>query len=493
MQKGVQAEPSRQELRRRVLELFPYISLPMFLAIVDQTMIATALPSIVTDLGEASLSSLVVIVYVCTSAIATPVYGQLGDRFGRVRMMRLSLIIFSSMAVLCALSSNIYMLLAMRIAQGIGAGGLVALSQALIGERLSPRERGRMQGYLATVVIASTALGPLIGGFVSQYVGWRWLFGGAAIIGLIAFWLTFRLPSVIPEKQGRFRFDMGGLVLFALLVVTVLAALQIAQRPQMTAGGGWPWLALPAVGVLVILLAFWERRASQPLLPPDLIAMPAVWRSDLLAIFFAAALVSLMTFLPTFFRVAHGVTSAGTGLLMLPSVIGAGLGSVVTGRLMWRTGRTAIWPSVGLAVAVLLLVALAVMLHDLSAVQVAWLVGVSAFFMGSVMGVVQVTVQIAAGPERLGTAAATVQLSRTLGSALGTALVSTVLFGVLARMNPEIYAAFLELIAQATQRGEADQIMHGSILTAFQYAFSLPAAFALVGLVLAWTLPVRRI
>ena len=481
------------ELRRQMLEIFPYISLPMFLAIVDQTMVATALPSIVADLGHAERSSLLVIAYVCASAITTPVYGQLGDRFGRVRLMRIALMIFAGAGMWCALSASMHALLAARIAQGIGAGGLIGLSQALIGERVSPRERGRMQGYLATVVITSTALGPLIGGFGADYAGWRWLFGGASALGLLALAITSRLPSArAPTSDSApFRFDIWGLVLFATLVVTVLSALQMTQTPEPATASPWLWLALPAAAALLLLLARRERRASQPLLPPDLIALPAVWRSDLLAIFFAAALVSLMTFLPLFFRVAHGATPAGTGLLMLPAVLGIGIGGIVTGRLIWRTGRTAIWPSLGLTIAAFLLVALAVALPGLSASQVGWLVGIASIFMGSVMSVVQVTVQIAAGPDRLGMAAATVQLSRTLGAALGTALVGAALFGTLASMGPQIYAGFLELIADASTGPHT--ALRGPILDAFRIAFSLPAAFAVAGLILAWTLPVRRI
>src|SRR5690606_37145696 len=148
-----------------------------------------------------------------------------------------------------------------------------------------------------------------------------------------------------------------------------------------------------------------------------------------------------------------GSQPADTGLLMLPAVIGIGVGGIITGRLMWRTGRTAIWPSLGLAMAVLLLTFLAAALPGLSALQVGWLVGAASFLLGSVMGVVQVTVQVAAGPARLGVAAATVQLSRTLGAALGTALVGAVLFGTLGRMGPEVYGAFLQLIAVAPPTG----------------------------------------
>lgn len=494
MQEPAKEQVSSRELRRALFSILPYISLPMFLAVVDQTMVATALPAIIGDLGGAQYSSLLVAGYVCASAVMTPVYGQLGDRYGRIKLMRIALAFFAFSSLLCTVAISIEFLLGARILQGMGAGGLMALSQALIGERVAPRQRGRMQGYLATIIVTSSALGPLIGGFMAQYIGWRSIFVGSTLLALAALLATMRVPNQHSPYEGRLRFDVGGMLLFASLVITVLTALQIAQHPGEVAPY-WLWALLGALSVsLLSLLVRRERRASRPLLPPDLMAIPAVWRCNLMTFSFAAALVSLMTFLPIFMRIGFGTSPSMAGMHLLPAVIGVGIGASTTGYLMTRTGHTTIWPKIGLTIAGTLLTILAASLHMLDAWQVSWLAAVAVVFLGTVMSVVQVTVQVAAGPTRLGIAAATIQLSRTLGAAFGTALFGTVLFAVLNAMGPETYDTFVRLLTELPDPTIIhDPSLHNSILVAFRLAFTLPAIFAIAALGFAWSIPIHRL
>ena len=222
-------KPTPDTTRGLFFRVFPSIMLPMFLAVVDQTIVATALPAIAATVGEIGRVSWVVVAYLIANTVAAPIYGQLGDVFGRKRMMFVALAIFMTASVLCALSQNIEMLTLARIVQGLGGGGLMTLSQALIGETIPPRERGRYQGYLAGVVVMSSTFGPVAGGFLTHYFGWRSVFLINLPIGVNAAFLTTRLQPHAGERE-EWRFDTWGLVLFVLFVGPILLALDQAQH-----------------------------------------------------------------------------------------------------------------------------------------------------------------------------------------------------------------------------------------------------------------------
>ena len=481
---------------RQLLAVFPSIMLPMFLAVVDQTIVATALPAIAAELGNVERVSWVVVSYLVATTIAAPVYGQLRDVYGGKHMMFIALAVFIAASVLCATSRSVEMLTFGRVLQGLGGGGLMTLSQALIGETIPPRERARYQGYLAAVMVTSSTFGPVAGGYLTEHFGWRSVFLINIPIGLLAVLLTLRLEPRLPRDQP-WTFDTLGLVLLVAFIAPVLLALEQAQR--MT------WSTLPGVVALMgiglaalILLVVRERRAPYPLLPVELLRNPTVWRSDALAACHGAALVSLVTLLPIYLHVSHGASSAETGLLLLPLMFGIGIGSMVTGRIISRTGHTMIFPSIGLVLATLTLVVLALWISQLSPLQLACLLFFNGLFMGTVMGVVQVTVQGSAGPHALGAAAASVQLSRSLGAAAGTALVGAVLFATLALGDPDAARAFTSLVQRGadlsiTLAPERLVAVRAQIEAAFRAAFLAVAVFASIGVVLAWSIPSRRL
>jgi EmrB/QacA subfamily drug resistance transporter len=478
------------------LRVFPSIMLPMFLAVADQTIVATALPTIASDLGEIERASWVVVSYLIANTIAAPVYGRLGDTFGRRLMMIVALTIFVAGSVLCALSPNIEWLTAFRVLQGFGGGGLMTLSQALIGETIPPRERGRYQGYLAGVSVSSSTFGPVAGGYLTEAFGWQSIFLVNVPLGLIAFFLVLRLAAH-PADQRRTTFDTPGLLLFIMFVSPVILALEQLQRLQTSTV---PLaLGLLAFGILALVALIWqERHSTSPLIPPQLFREPSIWRSDALAACHGAALVSLITFLPIYLRAVRGTSPAETGLMLLPLTFGIGVGSLVTGQLVTRTGRTAIFPSYGLIAATLGLLFLAFWTPDLSVRILPWVWCAVALCMGTVMGVVQLTVQAVAGPKRLGTGAAMVQFSRSVGAAFGTALVAAILFAILAAGDREAAGLFGTIIEQGPEAiaklAPARQaIVQAEIADAFRAAFITIAAFTGVGSLLAWTLPLRRV
>lgn len=488
-----QAQPSGKSLFWAV---FPSIMLPMFLAVADQTIVATALPNIASTLGGVERLSWVVVSYLIANTIAAPVYGRLGDSYGRRRMILTALAIFIIGSLLCALAPNIETLTATRVLQGFGGGGLMTLSQALVGETVPPRERGRYQGFLAGVSVASSTFGPVAGGYLTEAFGWRSIFLVNLPLGLIAVVLVLRLKTP-PSDRRRTTFDAPGLVLFTLFVSPVILALQEVQR--MDARGLPLAFGLLLFGGLALFALIWqERHSSSPLIPPALFREPSVWRSDGLAACHGAALVSLITFLPIYLRAVRGASPAETGLLLLPLMFGIGIGSLVTGQLVTRTGRTAVFPSYGYIAATASLLFLAFYVPRLTLAQLPWVLGGTAIFMGTVMGVVQVTVQSVAGQRMLGTGAAMVQFSRSVGAAFGTAAVAAVLFSVIAAGDRETVGLFGALIdrgpdAIAALPAARQAIVQAEIGGGFRAAFVIIAAFTAIGAWLAWSMPLRRV
>ena len=478
------------------LTVFPSIMLPMFLAVVDQTIVATALPAIAAAMGNVERASWVVVSYLIASTVAAAIYGSLGDAFGRRKLMYVALAVFIVASLLCALAPTIELLSLARILQGLGGGGLMTLSQALIGEAIPPRERARYQGYLAAIAVCANSFGPVAGGWLTEHFGWRSIFLINVPIGLIAVALTFRLPTKTVDRIA-WRPDPLGLILFTTFVTAVLLALEQTQRVNLAAvplAGG-----LFAIGIVaLVLLIRQELRAPSPLIPISLLRQPAIWHSDAMAAFHGASLVSLITFLPVYLQVVRGMSPSETGVLLVPLTIGIGTGSLIIGRLVSKTGRTMVFPIYGLVLVTLTHIILAFWAGSLGVTALAVLMLFNGLFFGTVMGVVQVTVQSASGPRRLGEAAASVQFSRSIGAGFGTAIVATVLFAVLAFKNPDAARTFASMVQHAPGLGPTlapaqRAAIQGDIAEAFRAAFLTIAAFTTAGFFLALTNPLRKI
>ena len=312
----------------------------------------------------------------------------------------------------------------------------------------------------------------------------------------MAVWLTRKLENRVPDKSS-WRPDPAGLLFFTLFVTTTLLSLEQARHMELAAmpvAGG-----LLAIGIIAAaLLVRQESRAASPLIPLALLRRPTIWRSDALAACHGAALVSLITFLPIYLQVVRGNSPAQTGLLLVPLTIGIFTGSLVTGRLVSKTGRTTIFPAFGLFLVTANLVVLALWVHGIGTTGLAWLLLWNGLFMGTVMGVVQVTVQSESGPRQLGEAAASVQFSRSIGAAFGTALVTAVLFAVMATKSPDAAQAFSTMVEHGGPVASAlapDRLaaVQADIADAFRAAFLSIAGFTTIGLCLALSIPLRRI
>ncbi len=489
-------EPADLPLAR----VFPLILLPIFLAVVDGTIVAAALPAMTGAFGEVERVSWVVVSYLVASTVAAPVYGRLGDAWGRRRLLMAALVLFIAASVLCACAQGLLSLVAARALQGFGGGGLMVLSQALLGENTSRRQLGRAQGVLAAVITAGSTFGPVAGGVLTQVAGWRAVFLVNLPLGGLALLLALRLPARPGSGGNRGRFDWLGLTFFAGMVVPLLLALERLQHLDVA---GMPVTigALFVSGSCLVALLRQERRTSGPLFPIDLLRRPAMWRANGMAACSGALLVSEATILPIHLQAVDGVSAGHIGLLMLPLTATVSIGSIVTGRLMSRTGRVAIFPAVGQTAAALGLIAVAFGENYASAILGPWglplMLAVVAVFQGSAMPVAQVTVQSLAPPAMLGSAAASVQLSRSVGSAVGVTLAVGVLFATLAR-DPRLAATFADAVrhgpaALPTTPGPADLAAAADFAGGFTAAFMTVTVFAATSALLAWTLPLRRL
>jgi MFS family permease len=484
-------------LRARFMRGFPAISLAIFLSAVDQTITATALPAIAADLGALERVSWIVVTYLVAATCAAPVFGQLGDVFGRRLMLYVGLALFSLGAIMAALAPDLGTLIAARLVQGTGGGALYTLGQALIGEAVPPRERGRFQAYIAGTFAAASAFGPVAGGFITQWFGWRAVFWTLLPLSVLCVLLSSRLQRVpTARREHGLRFDWAGLGLFVVMVGAALVALDRLRRMDVAS---LPWAALllaVAVGAGWLLIRV-ERVARDPLLPLGMFRDPSIWRSLILSMLVAGGIVGTIAFLPIYLQGARGLSAGSSGLMLVPLSIGAALGAVFAGRMVARTGLGMIWPGFGLLASAVMMAGLGLALAALPPVVLAFLLGLVSVGAGMSYPVVQTTVQAAAGRERLGAASASVAFSRSLGAAAGAALMGAVLFGSLALGAGGAADGFARLAGEgpgvlAVLPADVADAVRDGLRQAYRAMFLVAAALMAGASYLAWRVPMRR-
>ena len=410
---------------RTVAIPFAAIVLAMLPAVLDQTILATALPTIAADLGRVADLSWVVTAYVVAAAATTPLWGKLGDRHGRKRLLEVSLAVFLVGSALCGVAQSITMLVASRAVQGIAAGGLMTLAMASVGDLVEPRERGRYQGYVTSTFAVATVAGPLIGGLLVEHVDWRWVFyvnvplGVAALIGLRA-----RLPEGEIERPAH-----GLDVLGAALLAGATCALLLAC---IWGGGRYAWDSAAIVGLfaaaaaLAVGVVVRERRAVDPIVPLDLLRTRVVAVAGAAFFFVTATLFAITVFVPLLLQVTTGATPTEAGLLLVPMMLGITLSTNLAGRAVSRTGRLRRFPIAGLAIMTAALVGLAVVVADPSRVTMSFGIAVFGVGFGMTGQMLTVAVQNGVDRRRLGVAMGTTTFLRGLGGAIGAAALGAV-------------------------------------------------------------------
>ena len=404
---------------------FAAIVLAMLPAVLDQTILATALPTIAVDLGRLADVSWVVTAYVVAAAATTPLWGKLGDRHGRKRLLEAALALFLAASAACGLADSITTLIVARTAQGVAAGGLMSLAMAAVGDLVSPRERARYQGYIAATFAIATVAGPLVGGVLVDQVSWRWVFYVNLPLGLAALaGLHLRLPE--PEAaHERASLDVIGAALLA-------AATSAFMLACIWGGDRYAWGSPEIVGLFVaalllgVALIARERRAADPVVPFALLRTRTVALVSAALFLATAALFAVNVFVPLFLQATTGATPTQAGLLLVPMMIGITLSTNVAGRVIARTGRYKAFPVAGLTAMTVALVLLAVVAGHPSRTTTALALTLFGLGFGVVGQVLIVAVQNEVDRRQIGVAMAATTFFRGLGGAIGAAVLGAV-------------------------------------------------------------------
>ena len=404
--------------------VFAGLLLVMFLAALDQTIVATALPTIVGDLGGLNHISWVVTAYLLAQTVVTPLYGKLGDLYGRKIVLQSALVVFLIGSALCGQSRSLDELIAFRALQGLGGGGLMVSAQAAIGDVVPPRERGRYTGLFGAVFGLASVAGPLLGGFLTTSLSWRWIFYVNLPLGVAA---LFVLAATLPAASERVHhaIDYLGTVLLAVGLSAIVLAASLG-------GTSYAWGSSTIVGLwiagVVALAAFlvWERRASEPILPPRLLRNRVFAVTSAVGFVVGFALFGAVTYLPLFLQVVKGASPTGSGLQLVPLMGGLLITSIASGQIITRTGRYKAFPIAGTAVMTLGLYLLSTMDSSSSSGLIFVFMFVLGLGLGMVMQVLVLAVQNAVEYSDLGVATSGATLFRSIGGSLGTATLGAI-------------------------------------------------------------------
>ena len=422
--------PVTELSHRRVLIVMGALLLGMFLAALDQTIVATALPTIVADLHGASHLSWVVVAYLLAATVTTPVWGKLGDQYGRKGFFEAAIVIFLAGSALSGLSRSMTELIVFRAIQGLGAGGLMVGAQAIVGDIVSPRERGRYQGLFGAVFGLASIIGPLLGGVFVDQLSWHWIFYINLPIGAVALSV---IATEVPGRLGRVHHVIDYLG-------TAVLMLSASCLVLFTSLGGttYPWgsatiISLGVAGaVLLAVFVVIERRANEPVLPLHLFSNRAFSATSVVGFIVGFAMFGAVTYLPAFFQIVHGQSPTASGLQLLPLLAGMIIVSTASGFIISKTGRYRAFPIIGTAlitVGLLLLSRLGIATSLTVAALYMFVLGIG---LGCVMQVLVLIVQNAVPYTELGVATSGATFFRSIGGSFGVTIFGAIFSNVLA-------------------------------------------------------------
>ena len=403
---------------RQILMVFSGLLLGMFLAALDQTIVGTALPTIVNSLHGLNHLSWVVTAYLLTSTISTPLYGKLSDQFGRKGIFQFAIVVFLVGSALAGLSQNMAQLIAFRGIQGLGAGGLMAMAMTIIADVVSPRERGRYQGYFGATFALSSIAGPLLGGVFTTYLSWRWIFYINLPIGILALVVTSAVLK-LPFRRQSHRIDFLGA---GLMMVGVTAALLVTVWGGTQYRWGSPVIVVLALTSAAFIGTFvvWEHYAAEPILPPSLFRIGVFRTASTVSFLLSMVMFGAIIYLPLYLQLVDGVSIVVSGLLMVPLMLGLLTSSIVSGQIVTRTGRYKPMPIIGSVLVIVGMVLLSRLgLHTPHLTMSLYVIVLGAG-MGMTMQIMVLATQNAVPTDSIGTGTAAVTFFRSLGGAFGT-------------------------------------------------------------------------
>ncbi len=429
--------------QREKLIVMIAVLLGLFLSALDQTIVGVALPRIVSDLKGSNLYTWVVTAYLLTSTVTVPIYGKLGDVFGRQRMLIVGILIFLVGSALSGISQNMAELIIFRALQGCGAGSLFPISLAVVGDLFTPRERGRYQGLFGAVFGISFIVGPFLGGVITDDISWHWIFYVNVPVGIVALFAIFTQLPNLKSTTARLRdLDYSGIVIFAIGVVPILLGLTYKgftdAHGTLYAWTDWRVGGLIAAGLAIMgLFVFNEAKVRHPIIPLDLFSTRTLAFTNVATLLIACSMFAAVIFIPLYYQVVQGVSATASGYSMWPLLVGLIGTSIGAGIFLTRTGRYK----------TLLIIALSVLLvgsvlltrlgpHTSNASLWLWL-GLMGLGLGPTMSVFTVVIQNAAPVERLGTATSTLTFLRQVGGAVGLAIAGSVFSQTLSTQLPQ--------------------------------------------------------
>jgi EmrB/QacA subfamily drug resistance transporter len=495
-----QAGPTQTTDQRRVWIIFSGLMLTVLIGSLDQTVVATALPTIVSDLGGLNQISWVVTGYLLASTVSTPLWGKLGDLYGRKRLFQAAIVLFLVGSALCGLSQNMVELILFRALQGLGAGGLIVLSQAIVADVVSPRERGRYQGVFGAVYAVSSVAGPLLGGFFVDTLSWRWVFYINLPIGVIAL-VVIALALPASGQRAHHIIDYLGTVLLAAAVSCLVLLTTLG-------GSVYPWASAPiyilAGAGVILLIGFLlvERRAAEPVVPLELFRNPVFSLACAIGFSVGFTLFGATTYLPLFLQVVNGASPTISGLRMIPMMLGVVLTSITSGQLISLWGRYKVFPIAGTALMTVGLFLLSLMNENTSLLVESLSMFVLGLGLGMVMQVLVIVVQNAVEYRNLGVATSGVTFFRSIGGSFGTAVFGAIFSNQLAAhlaplaasLPPGVKLSAAESVAAMRQLPTAVQaeVVHAYALS-LSTVFLIAVPIAAMAFILSWLLPEVRL
>jgi EmrB/QacA subfamily drug resistance transporter len=476
---------------REVRQILLGVLLTMFLAALDQTIVAPALPTIARDLHGFDSVSWVVTAYLLSATATTPILGKLSDLYGRRSVMQSSVAVFLVGSIACALAPSMFLLVCARALQGAGGGALLALANTIVADVVSPRERGRYQGYFASVFAIAGIAGPVLGGFCAQYMSWTVIFWINLPLGLLAMWIANRALKHLPAKGLAHHIDYLGSALMATATVSLLLAL--------TWGGHrFPWISAPTLGLVLLSAALYavflrqQSTAREPVLPLSLFANPVIRMTSVLAFTVMVIYIGATVYVPLYLEFVRGMNASDSGLVLIALMVGVVGGALITGQFMRFTGRYKAPPLFGVTAAAIGLFYLAYGAAARTNVEIVIVLTVAGIGLGTAFPAMMVSTQNAAHGGNLGIATANHMFFRSLGGAAGVAFLGAIIFSVLAAHIDIDRGADLNDILQPGPVLTAAQPYLGEAFSAFFGTAGVVAVLSVVGFLFMKEVPLRH-